>query len=59
MHYDTFPESLDSLGEAGNLMRDEIKRMKINPDRVAILEIGEQKTLIYRRQEEPIVLKKR
>lgn len=47
MHYDTFPESLDSLGEAGNLMREEIKKMQVEPDRVAILEVGEQRTLIY------------
>ena len=52
IHYDTFPESLDSLGEAGNLMREEIKRLRVDPDRVAILEIGEQRVLIYRREDE-------
>jgi L-ascorbate metabolism protein UlaG (beta-lactamase superfamily) len=51
MHYDTFPESLDSLGEAANLMRDEIKRMNIDPERIAILGIGEQRVFIYRRKD--------
>jgi len=46
MHYDTFPESIDTLGEAVTLLSQEIERRQFDPARVVIPEIGELKVII-------------
>jgi L-ascorbate metabolism protein UlaG (beta-lactamase superfamily) len=51
MHYDTFPESLDTLGEARAMLKVEMEQQKLTTDQVAILEIGEQKVFIYSKEE--------
>ena len=42
MHYDTFQESLDTLGEAMTLMKHEMKRGGFSSEEVVIIDIGEQ-----------------
>ncbi|MCK5087049.1 MAG: hypothetical protein KAQ90_05985, partial [Melioribacteraceae bacterium] len=46
MHFDTFPESYDTLGEAENLMRAEMIQNNLSDEDVLIFEIGEQKSII-------------
>lgn len=46
MHFDTFPESYDSLGEAENRMREVMKENNLTEDKIIILKIGEQKVII-------------
>ena len=52
MHYDTFPESIDTLGEAVTLLRQEIKRRQIDPARVIIPDIGELRIIIKKHPEQ-------
>ena len=54
IHYDTFPESLDTLGEATATLRNEIKERSFDPERVAILDIGELRVLIKKENDIPI-----
>jgi len=51
MHYDTFPESLDTLGEATATLRAEMEKQYLTSDQVVIIDIGEQKVFIYRKEE--------
>ena len=51
MHYDTFPESLDTLGEATATLKFEMEKQNLTSDQVVILDIGEQKVFIYRKEE--------
>jgi len=51
MHYDTFPESLDTLGEASTTLRIEMEKQNLTSSHVVILDIGEQKVFIYRKEE--------
>jgi L-ascorbate metabolism protein UlaG (beta-lactamase superfamily) len=46
MHFDTFPESYDTLGEAESRMREVMKENNLTEDKVIILKIGEQKVII-------------
>ncbi len=46
MHYDTFAEAYDTLGEAESLMKHEMLKNNLTSNDVVILKIGEQKTLI-------------
>ena len=46
MHYDTFAEAYDTLGEASSLMKYEKNKNNLSDDEVLILGIGEQKTII-------------
>lgn len=46
MHYDTFAEAYDTLGEATQLMSEEIKNNSNDKNYVSILKIGEQKIII-------------
>ncbi|NOX67329.1 MAG: MBL fold metallo-hydrolase [Chlorobi bacterium] len=46
MHFDTFPESYDSLGEAESRMREAMKENNLTKDKIIILKIGEQKVII-------------
>jgi len=46
MHYDTFAEAYDTLGEAESLMKHEMLKNNLTINDVVILKIGEQKTLI-------------
>lgn len=55
MHYDTFPESLDTLGEATATLRYEMERQNLNTDQIVILEIGEQNVFIYRKEEKTVL----
>jgi L-ascorbate metabolism protein UlaG (beta-lactamase superfamily) len=48
MHFDTFPESLDTLGEASATLVAEMEKENLTSDQVAILTIGEQKVFIFR-----------
>jgi L-ascorbate metabolism protein UlaG (beta-lactamase superfamily) len=50
IHYDTFPESLDTLGEATATLWVEMEKQNLTSDQVAILEIGEQRVFINRRE---------
>jgi L-ascorbate metabolism protein UlaG (beta-lactamase superfamily) len=52
IHFDTFPESLDTLGEASATLRIEMEKENLTSDDVSILEIGEQKVFIYRKEEQ-------
>jgi len=49
IHYDTYPESLDSLGEATATLRAGMAEQKLTGNEVVILEIGEQRVLIPKR----------
>jgi L-ascorbate metabolism protein UlaG (beta-lactamase superfamily) len=51
MHFDTFPESLDTLGEATATLLHEMEKQNITSDKIVILDIGEQKVFIYRKKE--------
>jgi L-ascorbate metabolism protein UlaG (beta-lactamase superfamily) len=51
MHFDTFPESLDTLGEATATLRYEMEKNNLSSDQVVILDIGERKVFIYRKEE--------
>ncbi|MBU0476206.1 MAG: MBL fold metallo-hydrolase [Bacteroidetes bacterium] len=46
MHYDTFAEAFDTLGEAELLMRQEMLKNNLTDKEVIILKIGEQKVII-------------
>jgi len=46
IHYDTFPESYDTLGEAVSLLRGEMLAKNLTDDQIIICEIGEQKIFI-------------
>ncbi len=46
MHYDTFAEAYDTLGEAGQLMQQEMFKNNLTSKDVIILKIGEQKTIL-------------
>ena len=52
MHYDTFPESLDTLGEASATLLAEMEKENLTSDQVAILTIGEQKVFIFREKKQ-------
>jgi L-ascorbate metabolism protein UlaG (beta-lactamase superfamily) len=51
IHFDTFPESLDTLGEASATLRIEMESENLTTDQVVILDIGEQKIVIFRDEE--------
>jgi len=55
MHYDTFPESLDTLGEATATLKAEMIKQDLTSDQVTILEIGEQKIFIYREEKDTVL----
>jgi len=46
IHFDTFPESYDTLGEAENLMKAEMIKSDLSDEDVLIFKIGEQKNII-------------
>ena len=46
MHYDTFAEAYDTLGEAESLMKQEMLKNNLTDHDVIILRVGQQKTLI-------------
>jgi N-acyl-phosphatidylethanolamine-hydrolysing phospholipase D len=46
IHFDTFPNSADEPGEAKDLLRKLADERGLGPDRVAILEIGEQRVIV-------------
>ena len=46
MHYDTFAEAYDTLGEAEYLMRREMLKNNLTNKDVIILKVGEQKTIL-------------
>lgn len=46
MHFDTFAEAYDTLGEAESLMKIEMQKKNLSDREVFILKIGEQKTII-------------
>lgn len=46
MHYDTFAEAFDTLGEAESLMKQEMIKNNLTDNDVIILKIGEQKVII-------------
>ena len=46
IHYDTFPESLDTLGEAGAVLKTEMQKQNLSDDQVVIMYIGQQEILI-------------
>ncbi len=48
IHFDTFAEAYDTLGEASRLMREEMEKKNLTSDDVKILEIGEQKVFLYK-----------
>ena len=48
MHFDTFPNSTDSPGDAPRILREEMKRRGLGNDRVLILSQGEQRVLVRR-----------
>jgi L-ascorbate metabolism protein UlaG (beta-lactamase superfamily) len=50
MHYDTFPESLDTLGEATATLRTEMEKQNLTSKQIVILDIGEQKVFIRRKE---------
>lgn len=49
IHFDTYPESLDSLGEAMATLRAGMAEQKLTGNEVVILKIGEQRVLIPKR----------
>ncbi len=46
MHYDTFAEAYDTLGEAESLMRQEMLKKNLTEEDIIIMNIGEQKRVI-------------
>jgi len=46
MHFDTFAESYDTLGEAESTMHAVMKRENLTEDEIILFNIGEQKTII-------------
>lgn len=46
MHYDTFAEAYDTLGEAEQLMKHEMLKNNLTNEDVIILKIGEQRTIL-------------
>lgn len=46
MHFDTFAESYDTLGEAESRMRAVMKRENLTEDEIILFNIGEQKIII-------------
>ncbi len=46
MHFDTFAESYDTLGEAESTMRAVMKRENLTEDEIILFNIGEQKVII-------------
>ncbi len=46
MHYDTFAEAYDTLGEAESLMRQEMLKNNLTEEDIIIMNIGEQKVMI-------------
>jgi N-acyl-phosphatidylethanolamine-hydrolysing phospholipase D len=46
IHFDTFVNSEDRPGDCGRALRAAIARRKVDPARVAVLEIGEQRVII-------------
>ncbi len=46
VHFDTFINSDDRPGDCPRLLREHMRERHLGPDRVAILEIGEQRVLI-------------
>ena len=46
MHFDTFAESYDTLGEAENTMLAEMKKNNLSVNEIILLNIGEQKVII-------------
>lgn len=46
MHYDTFAEAYDSLGEAESLMKKEMLKNNLTSENIIIFNIGEQKVLL-------------
>lgn len=51
IHFDTFFNSLDELGEAPRLLRAEIKERGLGTDRVILLEHGQRRVLVPPREE--------
>jgi N-acyl-phosphatidylethanolamine-hydrolysing phospholipase D len=49
IHFDTYPESLDSLGEATATLRAGMAEQKLTGNEVVVLEIGQQRVLIPKR----------
>lgn len=48
IHFDTFINSTDTLGECPAVLREAITRRGVLPSRVAILDVGEQRVVIPR-----------
>jgi L-ascorbate metabolism protein UlaG (beta-lactamase superfamily) len=48
MHYDTFAEAYDTLGEAESLMKNEMIKNGLSEKEVILLKIGEQRNIISR-----------
>ena len=48
IHFDTFPESMDSVGEASATLQLEMEKNNLKSDQVHILDIGEQRIFVYR-----------
>jgi len=46
MHYDTFAEAYDTLGEAESLMKQEMLKNNLTNKDVIILKVGGQRILI-------------
>jgi L-ascorbate metabolism protein UlaG (beta-lactamase superfamily) len=46
IHFDTFINSDDRPGDCPRLLREHMREKNVGPDRVAILEIGEQRVLV-------------
>jgi L-ascorbate metabolism protein UlaG (beta-lactamase superfamily) len=50
IHYDTYPESIDVPGEAADSLYAAITHFAVPDERVVILDIGQQRTLIGRKK---------
>jgi L-ascorbate metabolism protein UlaG (beta-lactamase superfamily) len=50
IHFDTFPESLDSVGEASATLQLEMEKNNLTSVQVHILNIGEQRVFIFREE---------
>lgn len=50
IHFDTFSESIDTLGEASTILRAEMMRQNLTENEVALLEVGEQKIFLHRKK---------
>jgi L-ascorbate metabolism protein UlaG (beta-lactamase superfamily) len=48
IHFDTFVNAQDELGEAPALLREEWRRQGLDPRRLAVLAIGEQRVIVAR-----------